>query len=97
MAPGQLSHNLWDSCALGPGGSHLSHVVDVAARQSPHIRVRRAQVIRQPVDNPGTPALGVLPVQDGLADGPVELDELGVDHPRSGPLRRPDLGLQLSQ
>src|SRR5665647_1706965 len=85
MAPGKLSHSLWDNCAFGPGGSHLTHVVDVAARQSAHVRVSRPQVIREPVDDPGTPALGALPVQDGLADCPVQLDDLGVDHPRGGP------------
>ncbi|MHB8273451.1 MAG: hypothetical protein ACYDC9_01575 [Dermatophilaceae bacterium] len=37
------------------------------------------------------------PVQDGFANGPVQLEELGVDHSLSGPLRGPDLALQLSQ
>jgi len=97
VAPGQLAHSLWANWAFGPGGSHLAHVLDVAARKSAHIRVSRPQVIREPVDDPRTPALGALPVQDGLAYAPVQLDKSGVDHTRSRPLRRTDLGLQLSQ
>jgi hypothetical protein len=66
-------------------------------REPLSVREGQRQIGGELVNDFGTPALGALPFQDGVADGPVQLDELGVDRSRSGPLRGPNLNLQLSR
>ena len=92
-----MSSNLLHKCGRWPRLGQATHVVQVAPREPTAVREGKREVDGELVDDLGTPARGVLPVQDGLADGPVQLDERGVDRSRSGPLRGPNLDLQLGQ
>jgi hypothetical protein len=53
-----------------------------AAGQPFHLRELSQQVSCQPSDDPAAPALIILTLKNRPTDGPVQLDELGVDGPQ---------------
>ena len=79
MAPGKLSHKLWDNFSGWPRLGECSHVEQVAARETGHLRELGSQVVREPVDDLGAPPFGRLAVEDHPAEVPVETDEFAVD------------------
>ena len=79
VTPGQLSNRLLDNLCLRPGGRHLPHVVQVAAREPGHLRELDSKVLSQPIDDLRSPPVDGLTVQDGVPDRPVQPEQLGVD------------------
>ncbi len=67
MAPGQLANSLLADCGARPGRRHLTHVFQVAARESPHLGEGGSQIDHKPVDDFGAPALSFLSIQNGTA------------------------------
>lgn len=63
-------------CRIGPGLSKSAHVREVADRKTLHIRGARAQIMRQAIHYFGTPALLLLQNQNGVANGPIQPDQL---------------------
>ena len=92
VVPRQLCKHLLHKFHLGPGLGKGTHVFQVAWRESLHVRKRRAQVMRQPVDHLGTPALGALAYQNVLAHLPVQAHQLAVDGQRRTLLGTVDAG-----
>ena len=71
-APGDLCNGALHNFALGPGRGEGAHVLEVAGRESPHVRERLPEVVRKAVDGPGAPAFPLLAGENRLADVPVE-------------------------
>jgi len=59
-------------CVSGLRAGHLAYVLEVAPGQPAHLRKRRTQVDGEPVDNSRAPALGLLTLDDLVADLPVQ-------------------------
>jgi hypothetical protein len=94
VAPGQLSHRLWDIFLIWPGGRKLAHVMDVATREALHLRKLSTKIRREPLDDFPAPALLLLAFENLLADTPVEPDQLLVDRKRGTRACRADLSLE---
>ena len=71
-APGDLCNGALHNFALGPGRREGAHVLEVAGRESPHVRERLPEVVRKAVDGPGAAAFPLLAGKNRLADVPVE-------------------------
>jgi hypothetical protein len=86
-------------CTIRSSGqaSEGSHVFQVPGREAFHAGEFPSEVVGEPIDDLGTPAMLFLPSQDVPADLPVEEDELAVNRDRSLELRRPDSLLELAQ
>ncbi len=76
---GNLANRLLANCGSGPCAGHLAHVLEVAPGQPSHLRERRTQVDGEPVDYSRAPALGLLTLEDFVADLPVHRQQLGID------------------
>ena len=87
MEPRQLCSKLLHNCPVGPGFGEGSHVFEVAGGEAGHLREGRLEVDGEPIDDPGAPALMVLPGEDLAADLPVKQHHVAID--REG---RADLG-----
>ena len=72
VVPGDLCKHLLHDFALAPGRGEGAHVLEVAGRESPHVRERLPEVVRKAVDGPGAPAFPLLAGENRLADVPVE-------------------------
>ena len=68
----QVCSSLLHDFAVGPGGRKGAHVLEVAGRESSHVRERLPEVVRKAVDGPGAPAFTLLAGENRLADVPVE-------------------------
>lgn len=88
VTPWNFSNKLLDDLWVRPGLGKGSHIKQVRARESPHLRKFRLQVRRRSLDHLRTPALLLLPLQDVPADLPMQEDEFAVYRER-----RPDLRL----
>ncbi len=98
VAPRQISHGLWDIWVeRGPGLGEAPHVLQVGSGQTLHIREFGAKVLGQPTNDPTPPPINWLPLRDGLADGPVRSDELGIDGPKRLSGGAPDPVLELAE
>lgn len=64
MTPRQLCNNLLHNYVVRPSISKGPHVLEVAGRKTLHVREGRTQVIGQPVNHLGAPALCLLPFQN---------------------------------
>jgi len=84
VAPWQLRNRLLRNQAW-VGRSEGAHVDEVATGQPSHVGEGGAQVGGEPVDDPGAPALGVLTLQHGVAQGPVQREQFRVDGPLGAP------------
>ncbi len=82
---------------LRPRFGERSHILETARAKSLDARKLDLQVVRQPVDHPGAPALGSLPGQDVASDRPVEQNQLPADR-KGGPNLSPfDSTLQVRE
>jgi hypothetical protein len=72
MPPWQLSNSLLDNFSIGPDSGKCAHVHQVDARKPLHIRERGTQIVPQPRNHLGTPALFGLSLQDVVPDLPVK-------------------------
>jgi hypothetical protein len=83
LPPRQLANGLLANCPIAllcwPSLSERAHVLEIRSREASDVRELPAKVGRQPVDDPATPTLTLLPHQDLAADLPVEADQLAVD------------------
>jgi hypothetical protein len=79
MTPGQKCHKLWHYFGVGPGLGQAAHILQVAGAVAFNSGKLALQVCVEPVDDPGTPALGLLADQDLAPDRPIEQDELPAD------------------
>lgn len=77
--PGQLCKHPLHEFPVRPGLGEGPHILEVPGREAGGLRELGPQVHGQPVDDLGAPALGRLPGQDVLADGPVEQHQFAVD------------------
>ena len=92
MSPRQLRNGLlrnWVGVAVGEG----PHVDQAAGAEPAHAWKLGPKIRREPVDDPGSPPLGLLAVQDPPADRPVQADQLGVHHSGCPDPGLRDLGL----
>ena len=72
VVPGDLCKHLLHDFAFGPSCGECAHVLEVARRESPHVRERHPEVVREAIDGPGAPAFPLLAGENRLADVPVE-------------------------
>jgi len=83
MSPRQLSNGLLDNFIAAsfqrPSLREAPHVVEIRPREACDGRELPTKVGGQSVDNPATPALAPLALEDLVSDLPVELDQLAVD------------------
>jgi len=86
VAPGQLCNKLLHNRLLGPRLGERAHIFKVAQPEALDAREPGLEIMGQPVDDFGAPALGVLTGEDIATDRPVEQDELAVDS-ECGPRR----------
>jgi len=94
MSPLKLSNSPLDKCRTRPRIGDSSHVVQVAAGETTHLRKLCTQIGGQPIDDLRSP-LGSLLIEDGAADIPVKQQKLGVHHPSGPQTRGSDQALQL--
>ena len=78
MVPRQLCKAVLHHCRVRPGGREGPQVLQVPRGVAPRVREPFPQVRGQPVDDPGAPALLVLPGQDVGADRSVRRQQLAV-------------------
>ena len=97
VAPWQLRSSLLRNWRLGPGPGKCSHVLKVSGREAFHIRELRPQVFGDPPDDAASPPLLFLLEENVVADGPVELDQLGVDRSHSFGTGNADLPPEVCQ
>jgi hypothetical protein len=64
MTPGQKCHKLWHYFRVRPGLGQTAHVLQVAGAVTFDSGKLFLQVCAEPVDDPGTPALGLLADQN---------------------------------
>jgi len=76
MPPGQKCHKLWHYFGVGPGLGQAAHVLQVAGAVAFDSGKLLLQVGAEPINDPGTPALGLLAGQDLASNGPIEQDQL---------------------
>ena len=95
--PRASCNGLLHKCIARPGVGKRAHVLQVARRKATHVREGSAQVVRQPVDHLGAPALGCLPRQDVAPDLPIQQQHLAVDRQRGALLRGVDAAFQFRQ
>jgi hypothetical protein len=74
-----------------------AHVQQVAARKALHVGERRRQVFGKLVNNFGTPALCLLPLQNVAADVPVQQNQFAVDGQRGALLGGLDALLEIGK
>lgn len=89
-----MSNRLLDNFLPAERGGESAHRVDVAAPQPLEVGKSSAEIVGYPVGHPGA-LLGGLSLHDGVPDGPVQLQQVGVDDTPSTPLRRAHLGGEL--
>ena len=97
VIPRQLCKHRLHKFPLRPRLGKSPHVFEVARRKPLHLWEGGAQVVRQPLDDPGAPALRRLPGQDVPPDLPVEQHQFPVDRQRSALTGGVDALLELGQ
>ena len=97
MAPGQKCHKLWHYFRLWPGFGQTSHIFEVAGTEAFDAGEFNPQIVGQPFDDPGAPALGSLPDEDLAPDGPVEKDQFPADSECGAGLGGVDAPLEIGQ
>ena len=97
VVPGQLCKHRLHKLGVRPGLGKGPHVLQVARREALHVRECHPQVMRQPLDDLGTPTLGRLTSQDVAADLPLQQHQFAVHRQRRALLCGVDAGLQLGQ
>lgn len=80
-----------------PSPGCRGHVLEVAAGEPWHVRELGSQVVGEPVDHAGSPALSGLTVHNRPTDRPVQAQQLGVDDAMRAQLRASNLGLESGQ
>lgn len=68
----ELCNGLLHKFRLRKGLCEGAHVLEVARRKTAHVRERCVEITRQLVDDAGTQALFLLPVENVAADLPVQ-------------------------
>jgi hypothetical protein len=98
VCPGKLCSGLLHKLLnVRPALGDRAHVVQVASRQATHVRELAAQVVSEPIDHLGAPAVFGLALKDRSADAPVELEQFGVCHSSGSNPRGPDVGFEFRQ
>lgn len=101
LAPRQLSNGLLDNFLAAsfqrPSLREAPHVMEIRPREARDGRELPTKVGGQSVDDPATPALALLTIEDLVPDLPVEPGELAVDRERGASACSCDPGLDLGQ
>ena len=97
MEPRQLCSSLLHKFRTRPSLGKRTHVLEVARRKALHLRESRPQILRQPLDHLGAPALFRLPRQNVAANLPVQQNQLAIDRQRRTLLGGMDAVFQLGQ
>ena len=89
VAPWQLRNRLFRNCIFGEGQCQKLHGQEIAGRKAFHSWKCLPQVMGQPVNDPGAPALLLLALEDDFSRLPVSRDNDRIgreDSPNSGVL-----------
>jgi hypothetical protein len=97
LAPGQFANEPLENCGVGPRLGKGFHVAQVGRREAASVGELGAQVGGKPVDDFAAPALSGLPLQDVVADPPVETDEFTVDREGGAEPRLANPGFQVGE
>jgi len=98
VTPWQLSNSLLDYRVLGrPPGGEPAHIEKVAPREASHSRELGTQIGCEPADDPAPPRSNFLLRQNLVANLPIQLDQLRVDHALSTNLSVSHTGLQTGE
>jgi len=101
LAPRQLSNGLLDNFIAAsfqrPSLREAPHVMEIRPREARDGRELPTKVGGQSVNNPATPALTLLTIEDLVPDLPVEPDQLAVDRERRTSPGSRDPRLDLSE
>jgi len=79
VPPRQSCNGALHNCRVWPSRGEGTHVLQVPRRVAASVGEPLLQVSGQPIDNPGAPALFVLPGEDVGADRPVGKQKFVVD------------------
>ena len=96
VVPRQSCKHPLHKCLLRPRLGKGPHVLQVARREPLHVGEGQSQVVRQSVNDLGTPAEFGLPVEDVSSDSPVKQHQLGVGRQRGPLLSSVDPTLEVS-
>jgi hypothetical protein len=91
----QLCSELPHNWLVGPGGGKSPHVLEASRAETLDAGELRLQVVCQPLDNLGAPALGILASEDLPAYRPVEEDQFPAHGKGGAELGGADAGFQL--
>ena len=72
--PGNSCKSLLHDCAIRPRRREGAHVLQIAGRETLHVRERLAQVGGQAVDHLRSPTRALLAIEDHPPDVPIEQD-----------------------
>ena len=95
MTPGQLCSKLLHNWLVGPGRGKRPHVLEASCAETLDAGKLSLQVMCQPLDNLGAPALGILASEDLPAYPPVEEDQFPAHGKGGANLGGADAGFQL--
>jgi hypothetical protein len=80
LAPGKLSHGLWDIFTqVMPGQVEGTNPVEIGTGETFHLWASRLEVTGKALEWAVSPVSGSLLLDDLLAEPPVEGDEFGID------------------
>jgi hypothetical protein len=91
VPPRQLCNDPLHKFDVRPGCSKGPHIFQVSGRQPGHFRKNSAKIIRQPVDDLGTPPFALLPSQYIAPDAPIKQDQFVINSQAGAVTRLADL------
>jgi hypothetical protein len=78
MIPGDLCKDRLHNCLLPPSLRECTHVLEIARRESLHLRKGSIEIRCETIDNFRAPAFPFLTIENIAADVPVEQDQFPV-------------------
>jgi hypothetical protein len=91
VAPWQLCNAALHNLEVRPGRRERPHVVEVARGVAGGLWEPQLEIGRKPVDNLGSVAFSILPLEDFPADRPVRPQQLCVRRPDRSPMTLGDM------
>ncbi len=96
MKPRQLGSSLLPKLSIRAMLGEESHVLEITAGKTTHIREGVLQVARQPINHFCAPPLCVLPLQNIVANARIKSHQFSIDGKRCPLLRLCDVTLELA-